>query len=559
MNRLPLNRVHTRVPATRFAILFLVALCLLLVPASFADEFSIDLPEMKTFVEAPDKVAKTSGQAPNGSFYQFAVPDGWTPADGLVIWNHGFDLSPVAADPDLGPLVDVQLAEGYAVAASSYSLTGWALFQTVDDLEYMVNAFEAEYGVPTHVLVYGASLGGIVTAQAIEQAELGNVVGALPFCGAVAGSRVWDGGLDLRLLYDAVCGEVPGAAIAGGAAGLPFPPDPSFGEEALAIAVNTCTGILLPEAARTMEQQANLDQLLDLSQLPENFLLTDMGFATFGLADLVYDPAKLAFGQAMDNSSVDYGDATINDEIERVTADRDARNRLVDYYTPSGKVDAVKIVSIHTDKDGLVLVENESDYAARLPANRFTLGVVVEDTPTHCGFTSGELVGAWESLRGWVGGLPKPGAADLQAACEGIVLGGLAEGPCRIDPDYMVASIDDRVRPRAVCVEDDDTLCLDGRFAVEATWKDFDGNTGNGMTVPLTVETGAFWFFGPDNLELMLKVLDGRQINDHFWVFYGALSNVEYTITVTDTVTLKQRVYMNPLGNFASIADVEAF
>ena len=78
-------------------------------------------------------------------------------------------------------------------------------------------------------------------------------------------------------------------------------------------------------------------------------------------------------------------------------------------------------------------------------------------------------------------------------------------------------------------------LCLSGqRFSVEVRWTDFQGNTGAGQAVPLTSDTGYFWFFGPTNVELVVKVLDGRGLNGHFWVFYGALSNVEYEMTVQD-------------------------
>ena len=55
------------------------------------------------------------------------------------------------------------------------------------------------------------------------------------------------------------------------------------------------------------------------------------------------------------------------------------------------------------------------------------------------------------------------------------------------------------------------------------------------------------------------KVLDACTINDHFWVFYGALSNVEYRITVDDTATGATRIYSNPLHQFASRGDTEAF
>lgn len=103
-------------------------------------------------------------------------------------------------------------------------------------------------------------------------------------------------------------------------------------------------------------------------------------------------------------------------------------------------------------------------------------------------------------------------------------------------------------------------LCLgNGRYAVEAVWRDFQGNRGIGHAAPLTADTGTFWFFNPENVEVVLKVLDGRGLNDHVWVFYGALSNVEYTLTVTDTQTGLSHRYINPSGQLASVADTKAF
>ncbi|HEX7180570.1 MAG TPA: hypothetical protein VF756_01915 [Thermoanaerobaculia bacterium] len=93
---------------------------------------------------------------------------------------------------------------------------------------------------------------------------------------------------------------------------------------------------------------------------------------------------------------------------------------------------------------------------------------------------------------------------------------------------------------------------------MEATWRDFQGNTGIGHAHPLTDDAGALWFFDSDNLELAVKVLDGRANNGHFWVFYGSLTNVEFTLTVTDTVTGHQKTYTNPLRRFASVGDTRA-
>jgi ELWxxDGT repeat protein len=114
--------------------------------------------------------------------------------------------------------------------------------------------------------------------------------------------------------------------------------------------------------------------------------------------------------------------------------------------------------------------------------------------------------------------------------------------------------------PSLSCVAGARRLCLGGgRFAVEVAWKAFDGSTGSGQAIEMTGDTGAFWFFGADNVELVLKLLDGRAVNDHFWLFYGALSSVEYSVTVTDTVTGKTNIYRNLAGHMASVADVEAF
>ena len=149
------------------------------------------------------------------------MPAGWNGE--LVIWNHEFTLSPPGpvSHAGLGPLADLQLAEGYAVAASSYRLSDWAVFETNTDLKNLYDVFRRTVGAPAQVILVGASLGGVVTIEVLEQGNVGYVAGALTMCGALAGSRNWDGALDIRLVYDAVCAGVPGAAIPGGAEGLP--------------------------------------------------------------------------------------------------------------------------------------------------------------------------------------------------------------------------------------------------------------------------------------------------------------------------------------------------
>jgi hypothetical protein len=112
------------------------------------------------------------------------------------------------------------------------------------------------------------------------------------------------------------------------------------------------------------------------------------------------------------------------------------------------------------------------------------------------------------------------------------------------------------------CTSNGTTLCLNnGRFQVRAIFSAPSLGITNApaQAVPLTSDTGYFWFFSSNNVEIVIKAVDGRAFNNFFWVFYGALSDVEYTITVTDTVNGTVKTYSNSAGHLASMADTAAF
>ncbi len=112
------------------------------------------------------------------------------------------------------------------------------------------------------------------------------------------------------------------------------------------------------------------------------------------------------------------------------------------------------------------------------------------------------------------------------------------------------------------CASNDTTMCLNGnRFQVELDWRSSGGNTGVGRVVPAGSEdSGLFWFFHPENWEMLLKVLDGCNQNGHFWVFAAATTNVEYTLRITDTETGTLKEYFNPQGRSApAVTDTRAF
>lgn len=121
-------------------------------------------------------------------------------------------------------------------------------------------------------------------------------------------------------------------------------------------------------------------------------------------------------------------------------------------------------------------------------------------------------------------------------------------------PDRVGASQDADCPPGALCLQD-------GRFQVTATWSNpATGETGVGSPIPDTDSAGYMWFFSPGNIELVLKVLDGRWFNDSWWVYASALTDVDYTIAVLDTHTGASRTYTNnPDRPFCGFGDVSAF
>jgi len=111
------------------------------------------------------------------------------------------------------------------------------------------------------------------------------------------------------------------------------------------------------------------------------------------------------------------------------------------------------------------------------------------------------------------------------------------------------------------CTAAPDTLCLaGGRFRVKATWTDFAAQNGPATARPQSSNSGLFYFFEPNNLELAVKVLDGCAINGRYWVYAAGLTNVGVSLTVEDLVggTTWQR--SNTLGApFQPILDSAAF
>jgi len=106
------------------------------------------------------------------------------------------------------------------------------------------------------------------------------------------------------------------------------------------------------------------------------------------------------------------------------------------------------------------------------------------------------------------------------------------------------------------CGSDVATLCLlQRRFRVQVAWHNQFNNTyGFGRAVTKTDSVGFFSFGDPNNIELLVKVLD---FGDVIKVFYGELTNLEFSVAISDMEDPLQytKTYTNTAGNCGGIDD----
>jgi len=163
------------------------------------------------------------------------------------------------------------------------------------------------------------------------------------------------------------------------------------------------------------------------------------------------------------------------------------------------------------------------------------------------------LEGVWGPSQRWATAPPGAQGARFQLLASTAVA---PQDPLRVSFDNAFFLEDETCGPSST------TLCLnEGRFRVIVEWETKQGNVGFGRAVPLTDDSGYFWFFNEENVELVTKLLDAcmTQFNT-FWFFAAGLTDVETVIRVHDTQTDMGRVYMNPQEMaFAPIQDTDAF
>lgn len=403
----------------------------------------------------------------DGAAFQIAMPKTWNGT--LLIYSHGYRYAQ-PAPPDFSPVetsaqaasdektATTLLSQGFALAGSAYASNGWAVSDGVAAAEGLHDYFAKNIAQPKRVLVWGDSLGGLIT-QVVAEKHPEWVDGAAPLCGAVAGV-VPNMNLALDLSYAVKTLIYPDLELTGYAS---YEEAVRNWTEAMkrvvAAAQDTAGGgtakvLYIADLVDAPSQTRTYDGASVESKVKATVeaLATGLGYATFAR----YDLETRFGGNPSGNEGVDYAkrisesEAALLDAVtpgavarfdalmasgQRVQADPAATAKaLAEGGDPKGTITRPEI-TLHTAADPLVIVQNETflldRYKAQQAKGAATAGLVQLYTvaPTtypestgapygagHCNFTSQSRVAVIGLLNDWVQKGVYPGSAAIAAA-----------------------------------------------------------------------------------------------------------------------------------------------
>lgn len=414
------------------------------------------------------------GVGKKGSHFRLSIPTDPPWNGDLFLINHGFELDPLTIRPHntckiggsqcttdedcpsgscnhisyLG-MDQFLLPQGIAVAASTYSLTGWSVFNSRKDLQDILKFMKKTpaIGSPTRTFVTGFSMGGAVTVDASLRISPKRVQGIMPLCPAAAGGLPsWDAAHDFRMAYDYLCDSVPGASFFS-QSDLGDPVD----QTNMAIRVNTCFGLLFPsgdpvEAANQAARLAEFRSLIGHTGTDFEIVVI-MGFATNGMYDLVSPKSKLG-GRPMGwNEGLTYtADPGLDAGIERVPAAKGrkklSKNFLVDYTRGKGSKIEYPIVHLANNQDFLTIPEFQTVFMQATDDGGKARSTAWIDAGGHCNFFPEEIEATAQAFLSWVNGGSQPTAADIESNC--LALPGGDPSTCRFDLGFSPALLSSR-------------------------------------------------------------------------------------------------------------------
>lgn len=373
-------------------------------------------------------VTTQTGTLPDGATYLIQVPSNWNGT--LLLYSHGYVVpgTPNPAhdvgDPGTGAFL---LANGFALAGSSYATTGWAIHEALPDQIAVLDVFAASFGKPTRTIAWGHSLGGIITAGLIQRFPE-RFDAALPMCGVLSGGvATWNQALDSAFAFKVLL--APGSPLQ--VVNITNPGNLGLAEAILSAAQATPQGrarLALsfalgdspgwfnpasPEPAATDFNAREFNQFLWAQNVDFPFIFLLRGELEFR-----------AGGNPSWNTGVDYNvqlsHSVDADEVEALyaaagldlQADLDALNNAARISANPSSVQYLEqniifngdipfpVLTLHTSGDGLVSNQNEAAYAdvVREAGNNRLLRRTFIHRAGHCTFTPAETVTALGNL-----------------------------------------------------------------------------------------------------------------------------------------------------------------
>ena len=373
-------------------------------------------------VASPRSVPTISGTFADGAQWALRVPRHWNGT--LLLFSHGY--APRLQPPELAPqgMASILEQRGYALAASSYSTSGWAIAEAVPDQMRTLDAFVHRFGKPRRTIAWGSSMGGLVTVALAEQ-HPEQIDAALPSCGSLAGAlgmmnMALDGAFAFKTLL-AARSDIRLVQVDDDRANA------QRVQRVLDRAMRTPTGrarVALASALAELSTWPNFRRVAGTEEESERQL--DGAAAAFAMAVFLprVDQERRAGGVFSWNTGVDYRrqlrlsgrepwvqslyrragidlrqDLRTLNAAPRIAADPSAVAYMRAYYTPSGRL-RIPMFSYHTIGDEMTA--NEQQGAYRDLVNKTGSGAWFADAWVarrgHCAFTPAEHLAALYTL-----------------------------------------------------------------------------------------------------------------------------------------------------------------
>jgi hypothetical protein len=365
----------------------------------------------------------------NGAAYRVEVPANWNGK--LVMYAHGFRGAGTALTVSNPSIRRYLIENGYAWAASSYSKNNYDVRAGVEDTNALALEFtkiaaanSRTLAEPSRIYITGHSMGGHITAAAIEDEALATArnkvkyAGAVPMCGVVG---------DTELFNQFAAMQVTAQAVAG----VPDSPVTSWVGEVQAQVTGTLFSTFPSVATATGAKYVSVVKHITGGERP---LFTQglafggsfpSAYGTFGSDGTV---TGILVKNVLDTNAYTYtidddaaGSISLNAAVQKLTAAADANRLRRDGLRWIPVVNGefrIPVVSIHTLGDLFVPFSMEQVYQKRAAAKGNSDWLVQRAIrgASHCDFTVAEQVDAFDAMIKWERDGIKPAGDDVVTA-----------------------------------------------------------------------------------------------------------------------------------------------